>query len=184
MNITSKNMEAFRDAVGKFIDKFEKIDNDDHMKDWAKETYKNTEKLDIADSVSKLFDKIINMEQVDDKGFNFDPENEENNKHLHTTTGSDLVKKLREQEKDYNKTMNDSRINQEIERPSHYGSISGQDVIDVAIDFGLIDNAFKFNILKYLCRGGKKRGNSELQDMLKIKVYLDRYIEELRKDAQ
>ena len=64
-------------------------------------------------------------------------------------------------------------------RPKHYGSKSGQDVIDVAEDFGIIDNAYKFNMLKYLLRGGKKDGNSELQDMIKIRVYNDRYIEKL-----
>ena len=47
-------------------------------------------------------------------------------------------------------------------RPAHYGSKSGQDVIDVAEDFGIVDNAYKFNMLKYLLRGGKKAGNSEL----------------------
>jgi hypothetical protein len=72
------------------------------------------------------------------------------------------------------------KINQEIEKPSHYGSKSGQDVIDVAEDFGIIDNAYKFNMLKYLLRGGKKPDNSELQDMLKIRVYNDRYIEKLQ----
>lgn len=64
-------------------------------------------------------------------------------------------------------------------RPKHYGSKSGQDVIDVAEDFGIVDNAYKFNMLKYLLRGGKKAGNSELQDMTKIRVYLERYIEKL-----
>lgn len=52
-------------------------------------------------------------------------------------------------------------------------------MIDVAEDFGIADNAYKFNMLKYLLRGGKKAGNSELQDMTKIKVYLERYIEKL-----
>lgn len=52
-------------------------------------------------------------------------------------------------------------------------------MIDVAEDFGIVDNAYKFNMLKYLLRGGKKAGNSELQDMTKIKVYLERYIEKL-----
>lgn len=66
-------------------------------------------------------------------------------------------------------------------RPAHYGSKSGQDVIDVAEDFGIADNAYKFNMLKYLLRGGKKAGNSELQDMTKIKVYLERYIEKLER---
>ena len=64
-------------------------------------------------------------------------------------------------------------------RPAHYGSKSGQDVIDVAEDFGIADNAYKFNMLKYLLRAGKKAGNSELQDMAKVRVYLDRYVEKL-----
>ena len=73
------------------------------------------------------------------------------------------------------------QIRKNTERPAWYGSESGQDVIDVAEDFGIVDNAYKFNMLKYLLRGGKKASNSELQDMIKIRVYLDRYIEKLRK---
>ena len=72
------------------------------------------------------------------------------------------------------------RVRQPIHRPAHYGSKSGQDVIDVAEDFGIIDNAYKFNMLKYILRGGKKAGNSELEDMLKVEEYVGRYIEKLR----
>ena len=75
-------------------------------------------------------------------------------------------------------------IKKNTDRPPHYGSKSGQDVIDVAEDFGIIDNAYKFNMLKYLLRGGKKVDNSELQDMTKIRVYLDRYIEKLQSEIQ
>lgn len=71
-------------------------------------------------------------------------------------------------------------INQEIDRPSHYNSKSGQDVIDVAEDFGIINDAYKFNILKYLLRSGKKDNNSELQDFMKIQVYVDRKIKSLQ----
>jgi len=49
-------------------------------------------------------------------------------------------------------------------------------VIDWCEDFGIMGNAYVFNIFKYLSRAGKKNGNSELQDALKAKVYLDRYI--------
>ena len=72
------------------------------------------------------------------------------------------------------------RVRQPIHRPAHYGSKSGQDVIDVAEDFGIIDNAYKFNMLKYILRGGKKEGNSELEDMLKVQEYVGRYVEKLR----
>lgn len=72
-------------------------------------------------------------------------------------------------------------INQEIDRPTHYASKSGRDVIDWCEDFGLMDNAYIFNIFKYLCRAGKKSKNSVLQDALKARIYLNRFIENLQK---
>lgn len=75
---------------------------------------------------------------------------------------------------------NKTTINQEIDKPTHYSSKSGRDVIDWCEDFNLMENAYVFNIFKYLSRAGKKENNSELQDALKAKVYLDRYIEKLR----
>lgn len=75
-------------------------------------------------------------------------------------------------------------INQEIERPRHYNSKSGRDVIDWCEDFGLMGNAYVFNIFKYLSRAGKKDSNSELQDALKAKVYLDRYIDAIRRSVE
>ena len=72
-------------------------------------------------------------------------------------------------------------INQEIDHPRHYASKSGRDVIDWCEDFGLMDNAYIFNIFKYLCRAGKKSKNSILQDALKARIYLDRFIESLQK---
>ena len=71
-------------------------------------------------------------------------------------------------------------LNQEIDRPKHYASKSGKDVIDWCEDFGIMGNAYVFNIFKYLCRAGKKDNNSELQDALKAEVYLKRYIESLK----
>lgn len=71
-------------------------------------------------------------------------------------------------------------INQEIDRPTHYKSKSGKDVIEWCEDFGLMNNAYVFNIFKYLSRAGKKNNNSELQDALKAEVYLKRYIASLR----
>ena len=72
-------------------------------------------------------------------------------------------------------------INQEIDHPRHYASKSGRDVIDWCEDFGLMDNAYVFNIFKYLCRAGKKSKNSVLQDALKARIYLNRFIENLQK---
>jgi len=74
------------------------------------------------------------------------------------------------------------KINQEIDRPSHYGSKSGKDVIDWCEDFGIMSNAYVFNIFKYLVRAGRKSNNSDLQDALKARVYLDRYIKSLEEE--
>lgn len=74
-----------------------------------------------------------------------------------------------------------TKITQEIDKPKHYASKSGKDVIDWCEDFGIMSNAYVFNVFKYLCRAGKKSNNSELQDALKAKVYLDRYIEALKR---
>ena len=71
-------------------------------------------------------------------------------------------------------------LNQEIDKPKHYASKSGKDVIDWCEDFGIMGNAYVFNIFKYLCRAGKKDNNSVLQDALKAEVYLKRYIESLK----
>ena len=74
-----------------------------------------------------------------------------------------------------------TKITQEIDKPKHYASKSGKDVIDWCEDFGIMSNAYVFNVFKYLCRAGKKCNNSELQDAMKAKVYLDRYIEALKR---
>ena len=58
----------------------------------------------------------------------------------------------------------------------HYDNGKDYDVIDIAIDYNL--NFFRFNVLKYIFRAGKKQ--SELNDLLKAKDYLEREIEYLR----
>lgn len=58
----------------------------------------------------------------------------------------------------------------------YYLSKSGKDVIDWCEDFGLMDNAYVFTIMKYLARAGKKPGNSAIQDLKKALDYLTRYI--------
>ena len=58
----------------------------------------------------------------------------------------------------------------------HYDNGKDYDVIDVINDFNL--NFSRGNILKYICRAGKKK--DELQDLLKAKDYLEREIERIR----
>lgn len=57
----------------------------------------------------------------------------------------------------------------------HYETGKDYDLIDVAIDYKL--NFFRFNILKYVARAGKKK--EELQDLRKALDYLQREIEYL-----
>jgi hypothetical protein len=59
---------------------------------------------------------------------------------------------------------------------AHYDNGKNYDVIDVINDFNL--NFSRGNILKYICRAGKKK--DELQDLLKAKDYLEREIEIIR----
>jgi len=69
-------------------------------------------------------------------------------------------------------------------RPKQYRSQTGQDVIDVAEDFGILDDAFRFNILKYLLRAGKKYGESMLDDATKILDYAQRWNQYLRGESR
>ena len=58
--------------------------------------------------------------------------------------------------------------------PTHYqrGKIQVWDFIaDQQLDF------FKGNVVKYVCRAGSKSGESELDDLMKAKVYVEKAIE-------
>ena len=58
--------------------------------------------------------------------------------------------------------------------PQHYqrGKIQVWDFIaDQELDF------FKGNVVKYVCRAGSKSGESELDDLMKAKVYVEKAIE-------
>ena len=61
---------------------------------------------------------------------------------------------------------------------AHYDTGKDYDLIDVAIDYNL--NFFRFNVMKYVARAGKKQ--DELGDLLKALDYLEREIDYLRKN--
>ena len=61
--------------------------------------------------------------------------------------------------------------------PLHYDSGHDYDLIDVAFHYNL--NFFRFNVLKYICRAGKKQ--NELHDLEKAVDYLQREIKNIRK---
>lgn len=62
--------------------------------------------------------------------------------------------------------------------PIHYNNGKQYDLIDVALDYNL--NFFRFNVLKYICRAGKKE--DEIKDLEKAIDYLERELQHLRKE--
>lgn len=60
--------------------------------------------------------------------------------------------------------------------PIHYNSGKTYDLIDVGVDYNL--NFFRFNVLKYICRAGKKE--NEIQDLEKAIDYLQRELKIVR----
>jgi hypothetical protein len=59
----------------------------------------------------------------------------------------------------------------------HYDSGKDYDLIDVALHYDL--NFFRFNVLKYVIRAGKKT-DDPLMDLLKAKDYIEREIKYIR----
>jgi len=63
--------------------------------------------------------------------------------------------------------------------PSHYqrGSIQVWDfIVDQQLDF------LAGNIIKYICRAGHKNHESEIDDWLKIRAYVDRKIKQISQE--
>ena len=68
--------------------------------------------------------------------------------------------------------------------PNYYQSKSGRDVIDWCEDFGLMNDAYVFNVLKYVIRAGKKPDNTKLKDLKKALSYIVRYIDYIEKNEK
>ena len=63
--------------------------------------------------------------------------------------------------------------------PSHYKRGS-YDVWDFIVDQGL--DYLAGNVVKYVCRAGFKSHESELDDWLKVKAYVDRKIKQVSQE--
>jgi hypothetical protein len=70
--------------------------------------------------------------------------------------------------------VNEIKVNYEVV-PSHYDNKQGYDVIDISKHYNL--NFNRGNIVKYICRAGKK--DNELQDLKKALDYLQREIKHI-----
>lgn len=63
-----------------------------------------------------------------------------------------------------------------VNHPSHYGGDTTYEVIKVAEAWGLDEDAYLFNVLKYIARAGKKDPATRKQDLEKGRFYIDRRI--------
>lgn len=63
--------------------------------------------------------------------------------------------------------MSDDMIN----RPPHY-KLGDREVIEITEHLDFLSG----NVVKYVCRAGRKEGSSSLEDYLKARWYLDRLI--------
>ena len=62
-----------------------------------------------------------------------------------------------------------------VNNPPHY-TAGGIDFLDFAEAKGLTENAYLFNVVKYVVRAGKKVGVDPVQDLEKAEFYLKREI--------
>ena len=62
-----------------------------------------------------------------------------------------------------------------VNAPPHY-TTGGIDFLDYAEAKGLTENAYLFNVVKYVSRAGKKVGSDPLEDLKKAEFYLKREI--------
>lgn len=72
-----------------------------------------------------------------------------------------------------------------VTHPDHYGGKDNPyEVIKIAEATGLDQDAYLFNVLKYIVRSGKKEGNPPVQDLKKALFYLDRRIKVIEENGE
>lgn len=71
-------------------------------------------------------------------------------------------------------------MNNNINHPQHYGGENNvYEVIKVAEAWKFDEDAYLFNVLKYISRAGKKGSETELEDLKKAQWYLSRKIDRI-----
>jgi hypothetical protein len=66
-----------------------------------------------------------------------------------------------------------------VHHPAHYGGDVPHEVYKCLATWGLLENAYLWNAVKYISRAGKKDPKTLLQDLEKASWYLQREIERL-----
>lgn len=74
-------------------------------------------------------------------------------------------------------------MNDAVNHPNHYGGDTTYECIKVAEAWGFDKDAYLFQVLKYICRNGKKDPKKAIEDLEKAAFYLERKIANMRKDA-
>jgi hypothetical protein len=70
-----------------------------------------------------------------------------------------------------------------VNHPKHYvPEDPAYECVKVVEAWGLDKDAWLCNVVKYICRAGKKDPNKVIQDLEKAEFYLKRKIENLKKD--
>jgi hypothetical protein len=76
----------------------------------------------------------------------------------------------------------DNEKKEMVNGPAHYGGADNPyEVIKVCEAWGLDNDAYLFNVVKYVARAGKKCVTKELEDLKKAAFYLNRKIQNLEK---
>jgi len=76
--------------------------------------------------------------------------------------------------------------NEMVNHPNHYkfGDNNQYEVIKVCEAWSLDEDAYLFNVVKYVARAGKKDKEKELEDLKKAEFYLARKIINLEKKLE
>lgn len=82
---------------------------------------------------------------------------------------------LEEARRDGTLLKNGVPVNDLVNKPPHY-TTGGIDFLDYAEAKGLTENAYLFNVVKYVSRAGKKVGSDPIEDLKKAQFYLNREI--------
>ena len=69
-------------------------------------------------------------------------------------------------------------MSDQVNHPSHYGGDRIYEVIKVCEAWG-IDDAYLFNVIKYIARAGKKENEKYIEALEKASFYLERKIENM-----
>lgn len=76
-------------------------------------------------------------------------------------------------------------IKKNVDHPSHYGGADNPyEAIKVLREWQLDKDAYLWNVGKYLSRAGHKDGNSQIQDLMKARCYLNYKIQLLEEQQE